>query len=311
MWTHLSEHTWALDLVQALVLTGLALAIYRRFIQKTHVEHILRGLALILLTFAVLWGAARLLHLPMLEAVFAGGIQLLFIAIIIIFQPELRRMLLVLGQGDLLSGLRGGIERGPSISMAADALVKVLIDTLRYLSRSKTGALIVLEMPNASQGGNYLEAGTPIDAEVTLELMLTIFKPTTPLHDGAVVIDARHRLAAAGVLLPLTEDPKLSWQFGTRHRAAIGLTEVSDSYCLVVSEETGHVSLAFQGKLERFASLDELKTRLERIYHVHAAAKRRSESMVTLLLPDTWQRRLGWSIQRSKPDGSATAPLSE
>jgi diadenylate cyclase len=112
--------------------------------------------------------------------------------------------------------------------------------------------------------------GTALDASLSTELLLTIFHPNTPLHDGAVVVNAENRITAAGVLLPLTEDPKLSWQYGTRHRAAIGLTEASDSRCIVVSEESGAISFVQGGVLEKMANAEELRKRLEKVYHVHS-----------------------------------------
>jgi diadenylate cyclase len=145
--------------------------------------------------------------------------------------------------------------------------VQEIVEAVKFLRKTKQGALLVLESPGSGIG-SYLEAGTPVDAIVTTELLLTIFHPKTPLHDGATVVNHEGRLVAAGVLLPLTEDPKLSWQFGTRHRAAIGLTEVTDSHCLVVSEETGNMSLAHQGQLNKIATLEELRKQLETVFDV-------------------------------------------
>ena len=108
----------------------------------------------------------------------------------------------------------------------------------------------------------YSDVGTQMDATLSTELLLTIFHPNTPLHDGAVVI-AGDVIKSAGVLLPLTEDPKLSWKYGTRHRAAIGMSEVSDSACLVVSEETGDVSIALDGTLKKYDDITLLKKDLE------------------------------------------------
>jgi diadenylate cyclase len=139
---------------------------------------------------------------------------------------------------------------------------------VHFLSKAKRGALIVLESAS-SHGGDYLEMGTLLDSKLSTELMLTIFHHNTPLHDGAVVIGPDNRLVAAGVLLPLTEDPKLSWQYGTRHRAAIGLTEISDSRCIVVSEETGSISLVEDGKLEKMTNAEELRKALARRYSVN------------------------------------------
>ena len=108
----------------------------------------------------------------------------------------------------------------------------------------------------------YSDVGTQIDGNVSTELLLTIFHTNTPLHDGAVVISGE-KIRSAGVLLPLTEDPKLSWKYGTRHRAAIGMSEVSDSACLVVSEETGDVSIALDGTLKKYEDITLLKKDLE------------------------------------------------
>ena len=111
---------------------------------------------------------------------------------------------------------------------------------------------------------NQNDVGVKLDALLSQELLLTIFHPNTPLHDGAVILD-KDKILYAGALLPLTEDPKLSWRYGTRHRAAIGITEISDCACIVVSEETGDVSIATEGVLKKYEDLGNLKTDLERI----------------------------------------------
>ena len=110
----------------------------------------------------------------------------------------------------------------------------------------------------------YYDVGTKLNADLSTQLLLTIFHPNTPLHDGAVVIN-NSKIISAGVLLPLTEDPKLSWKYGTRHRAAIGMSETSEAACLVVSEETGDVSIALDGTLKKYEDLITLKTDLENI----------------------------------------------
>ena len=118
----------------------------------------------------------------------------------------------------------------------------------------------------------YSDVGTKLNADVSTELILTIFHTNTPLHDGAVVIK-NNKILSAGVLLPLTEDPKLSWKYGTRHRAAIGLSEVSDCACLVVSEETGDVSLCMDGTLKKYEDLTTFKNDLESILGVEGSEK--------------------------------------
>ena len=124
------------------------------------------------------------------------------------------------------------------------------------------GALIVF----GKQDNDFLfsDVGTKVNADVSCQLILTIFHPNTPLHDGAMVI-VDNKITAAGVLLPLTEDPKLSWKYGTRHRAAIGMSEASDCACLVVSEETGDVSIALDGTLRKYEDISELRDDLTKI----------------------------------------------
>lgn len=261
-------------LVQVGILTGLIYFVYVRFIRHSHAEQLLKGLFVMLLLFVGMWILSNIFHWPMLEQVFAASIQILFIGLIVIFQPELRRMLLFLGQGELFNP--AALRYSPE-EEKAEYLIHELTEAVRFLSKSKRGALIVLESPN-SHGGDYLEMGTPLDARLSTELVLTIFHHHTPLHDGAVVIGPDNRIVAAGVLLPLTEDPKLSWQYGTRHRAAIGLTEISDSRCVVVSEETGTISLVEDGKLEKIANAEEFRKVMSRLYQVSMEDTRREET---------------------------------
>lgn len=253
-----------LNFLQIVILTGIIYLIYVRFIRKSHAEQLLKGLFVMLLMFVGLWILSNIFQLKMLENVFAASIQILFIGLIVIFQPELRRMLLFLGQGELFGSSAPAVHAPEE---KTEHMIREVSETVHFLSKSKRGALIVLEAPN-SHGEEYLEMGTAIDARLSTELMLTIFHHNTPLHDGAMIIGADNRIVAAGVLLPLTEDPKLSWQYGTRHRAAIGLTEISDSRCIVVSEETGAISLAEGGRLEKVANAEELKKILAKLYQV-------------------------------------------
>jgi diadenylate cyclase len=265
-WQPRQEVVWLAGnlLLQIVILTGIIYFVYVRFIRKSHAEQLLKGLFIMLMLCVAMWWLANIFHMPMLENIFAASIQILFIGLIVIFQPELRRMLLFLGQGELFGG--SPAVQSPEESKA-EYLIHELTETVRFLSKAKRGALIVLESAN-SHGGDYLEMGTPLDAKLSTELMLTIFHHNTPLHDGAVLIGPNNRVVAAGVLLPLTEDPKLSWQYGTRHRAAIGLTEISDSRCIVISEETGSISLVQNGKLEKITNPEEFRKTLARLYEV-------------------------------------------
>lgn len=251
-------------LLQVAILAGGIYWVYVSYIRHSQAEQLLKGLFIMLLLFVGLWLTAYFLQMPMLVNVFAASIQILLIGLIVIFQPELRRMLLFLGQGELFGGHPA--QQSPEESKI-EYLIQELTETVRFLSKAKRGALIVLES-QSSHGGDYLEMGTTLDAKLSTELMLTIFHHNTPLHDGAVVIGPNNRVVAAGVLLPLTEDPKLSWQYGTRHRAAIGLTEISDSRCIVISEETGSISMVQDGKLEKLANAEEFRKLMARIYEV-------------------------------------------
>jgi len=247
------------------ILSGILYYVYNKFIRFSQADHLVKGLFIVLVLFVGLWALAQKFQFMILEIVFRTSIQLLVIGMIVIFQPELRRILLFFGQNNWLN-LQASLFNRP-LHTEPWAAVKTISDAVRFLSKSKTGALIVLDVEDTDPPDeHYLEMGTPINAILSTQLMLTIFHPNTPLHDGAMVIDKDNQIVAAGVLLPLTEDPNLSWRYGTRHRAAIGLTEVSSCACIVVSEETGNISFAQDGHISKLASLSALTTKLEDIY---------------------------------------------
>ena len=185
---------------------------------------------------------------------------LVSLSLIVIFQPELRRFLGFLGQVDFISKAFTSNNSKNDSDEKID-VIKEIVEAVRFLSKSHTGALIVFQNDLSN---TYYDVGTKLNADLSTELLLTIFHPNTPLHDGAVVINDS-KIISAGVLLPLTEDPKLSWKYGTRHRAAIGMSETSEAACLVVSEETGDVSIALDGTLKKYEDLITLKTDLENI----------------------------------------------
>jgi diadenylate cyclase len=172
------------------------------------------------------------------------------IAFVIIFQPELRRALASLGHRRILRRFFTVEETG---------VIPEIIKSTTRMADKGIGAIIVLEKDMGLK--NYIETGTKIDARVTAELLETIFTPTSPLHDGAVIIQ-NDRVAAAGSILPLTQDQRLSAALGTRHRAAIGLTEETDAIVIVVSEETHAISYAQAGKLKRKIDTNTLRSDL-------------------------------------------------
>ena len=138
-----------------------------------------------------------------------------------------------------------------------------ILDAIATLQKNKVGALIAIEKANVDR--YYINPGFGINAKLSKELLITIFNPKSPMHDGAVILKG-FTVLAAGVILPMTENPKLDWQYGTRHRAAIGFSEVTDALCLVVSEETGGLSVASQGRLTHYNSIENIRPILERYY---------------------------------------------
>jgi diadenylate cyclase len=172
-------------------------------------------------------------------------------AAIVLFQSDIRRALSHLGRAPFFRAF-GRSER------TAETMEEV-ITAAGMLAKARVGAIIAFEREIGLR--NYVESGIPIDARVSYDLITTIFQPTTPLHDGAVII-SEERIAAASCFLPLTVNPQLDKDLGTRHRAAIGLTEESDALAVVVSEERGEISLARQGRLSRGLTPDDLRSRL-------------------------------------------------
>ena len=172
-------------------------------------------------------------------------------ALIVLLQTDIRRALAHFGQAPFF--------RYFNRQLAADETIEEVVVATSMLAQQKVGAIIVLEREIGLR--NYIESGIPLDATLTYDLLATIFRPGSPLHDGAVILQ-EGRVAAAACFLPLTVNPRLSRELGTRHRAAIGLTEESDAAAIVVSEESGFISIALDGEIERALSPDDLRQRL-------------------------------------------------
>jgi diadenylate cyclase len=183
-------------------------------------------------------------------------------AIIVIFQPEIRRALTHFGKTPFLSGFS---------SIKRTDLYEEVVLAATTLAGRRTGALIVLERDVGLK--NYIESGIALDSLVSYDLLVTMFDPSVPLHDGAVIIQ-EDRVAAAACFLPLTVNPRLSKEVGTRHRAAIGITEETDALAIVVSEETGLISLASGGKIERRLDAESLRARLRSAFEQRAQGRK-------------------------------------
>ncbi len=249
------------NILEILFIGLILFVFYRKFIKNTQSENLVKGL--FFLVFAWIFSEILILiDLRIIGVFFKSLVTLIALSLIVIFQPELRRFLGYLGQPGFIK--RTFFTCGCYREASEDDVdvIKEVLEAVKYLTKTKTGALIVFK--KALSTIIYSDVGTVIDAKVSAELILTIFHPNTPLHDGAMVIDG-NKIHSAGVLLPLTEDPKLSWKYGTRHRAALGMSEVSDAACLVVSEETGDVSICMDGMLKKYEDLTTLKTDLESI----------------------------------------------
>lgn len=176
------------------------------------------------------------------------------LAILIIFQPELRRALEQIGRGKLFAR-----SANPDSVVMSKLIDDIVIATF-YMAKRRIGALIVMERETGLT--DYIETGIPLESKNSSQLLINIFIPNTPLHDGAVIL-RKERVMAAACYLPLSENPTISKELGTRHRAAIGISEVSDGMALVVSEETGQVSIAINGEIRRDLSEDGLREFLQ------------------------------------------------
>lgn len=246
-----------------------AYLIYRMYklIIETRAELLLRGIILILLLIPV----SYIFNLTMVYTIISKTITIGVLTLVIIFQPEIRRMLEHIGRS-AFSDRR--------VLRDTDILTKVvneIVAAMDNLSKTKTGALIVIEQDTGL--GDISETGIRIDALVSTSLLENIFVPNTPLHDGATIIRG-DRIMSSGCVLPLTTNKDISKKLGTRHRAALGLSEVSDSLVLIVSEETGTISLALNGKLVRNYDRDRLQKILVKILTSKIQQKR------------TWKERM-------------------
>lgn len=241
------------DLKTAIDVLIVAFVVYKvlMLIKGTRAIQLLKGLAVLVIVSTVSQRFQLYTMIWLLEKAWTA----LFVALPVVFQPELRRALERLGRGGFF---------GRSLLVNADEnnrrAVREIVRAVEALSRRKVGALIVLMRETGLK--EYIESGVRVDALVTAELILSVFEPNTPLHDGAVIIH-NGRLLAASCFLPLTENPSLSKELGTRHRSAIGITEHSDAVSLVVSEETGTISLAEDGRIARGLSGRELEKQLD------------------------------------------------
>ncbi len=222
-------------------------------IKGTKAVQLLKGIFFIVIAYLI----TQALNLETLGWIMQQVLNWGFLAIIIIFQPEMRRALEQLGRGKLFSSstLNEESER--------NRLIEAMVKSVSYMAKRRIGALISIERETGLS--EYIETGISMNSDITSELLINLFIPNTPLHDGAVIIQ-RNRIAAAACYLPLSESPFISKELGTRHRAALGISEVTDAITVIVSEETGAISLTANGDLHRNLSLEDFEVKLRRVW---------------------------------------------
>jgi diadenylate cyclase len=233
-----------------------AFIVYKLFTLVRGTRALQMMMGFVVLVFAAY--AAQLLRLEALNRIFQAGQLVWVIAILIVFQPELRTALARIGRTPVLKFF---------VKVEESPVVAEVVKAAAQLSEEKRGAIIAIQREVGLM--EYVESGKPLHAEVSSELLATIFAPYTPLHDGAVIIEGNNIVAAA-CILPLTQFPVYDAAIGTRHRAAIGLSEETDAVVVVVSEETGNISLAVGGRLEKNLSSEQLTQRLETLLGARA-----------------------------------------
>nr|WP_157297038.1 diadenylate cyclase CdaA [Bhargavaea sp. CC-171006] len=264
-----TDLTWVEVLVNILDILLVWYVLYKliTIIKGTKAVQLLKGVFVVVIAWFVTKQLGLTTMYWIMEQVLTWG----FLAVIIIFQPELRRALEQIGRGKLFarSSMAEEEER--------DRLVEAVTKSVGYMAKRRIGALMSIERETGLS--EYVETGIPMNSNLTSELLINIFIPNTPLHDGAVIIQ-QDRIAAAACYLPLSESPFISKELGTRHRAALGLSEVTDAITIVVSEETGAISLTRNGDLHRNLPPEEFETLLRKMWfgpvpEPQAASKRK------------------------------------
>jgi len=250
--------TWW-DLLDILVVSFFIFQVLKLIRGTRAVQMAFGGAILAALFYVSQWG--HLQTIGWLVRTFAGYIVFV---LVVLFQGDIRRALAHLG--------RAPFFRYFSDDRPVEESIEEIVVAAGMLAGQRIGAIIAVERQIGLR--SYIEGGIPLDAELTYDLLVSIFQPTSPLHDGAVIVQ-ENRLAAAACFLPLTVNPKLSKELGSRHRAAIGLTEENDSVAIVVSEETGKISLVSDGQIERGLDGEALRKRLQSLVLLRKTARRR------------------------------------
>ena len=265
-WMHLPAITVTpIDVIQIIILAWIIYKILK-WIKTSHAWSLLKGLIVIGIFVALIY----IFQMSTLIYIINQGLGLVIMAAMVIFQPELRKALESIGRRQVVSTLF--MPSRQFEQLFSDRTMNEIIRGCEEMGRAKTGALIVIEQSASLQ--EYERTGIEVDALVTSQLLINIFEKNTPLHDGAVIVRG-DRVTAATCYLPLSDNMRLSKELGTRHRAGVGVSEVTDSLTIIVSEETGGISLAYRGNLERAVSEDRFRERMTQFQN-KSEVKRRS-----------------------------------
>lgn len=249
-----------LTIIQICIIGIIVYTFYVNFIKNTSSEKLVRGLV----SLGIVWVLSFIfprIHLNLLGRFLHWIALFLSVGLIVIFQPELRKFLALMGN---IKGLKNAIfafKQSTRKTSDKQKAIDEIIKAVSYMSEKHTGALIVFQ--ESIDDGVIERYGTKIDGIISSELLLTLFFNKTPLHDGAVII-TNNKIAYAGAILPLSQN-QLQWKYGTRHRAALGMSESSTAVILVVSEETGDISFAEKGSIKKYDDLKKVKNKLEKL----------------------------------------------
>lgn len=248
--SYFADLTWQKSIKDIIDIAIVTYVIYQviLLVRGTRALQLLKGI----LVLVIVWALSTWFDLYTLKWLMNQIFNFGIFAIFIIFQPELRRALEQLGRGKIFG-------RSSAEDEQLNKLIGEVIKAVNYLARRKIGALIVFERETGLN--EYTESGIPMQSLISSQLLINIFIPNTPLHDGAVIVQ-NQQIAAAACYLPLSENPFISKELGTRHRAAIGISEVGDAVSIVVSEETGQISLAMNGQVVRDIKEESLISKL-------------------------------------------------
>ena len=283
VWNSMKQIIEQFRFVDAIDIALVAFIIYSgiKLVRETRAGQLIKGF-LILLVF---WGISYFLQLHMMRTILSYFFQFTLVALLIVFQPEIRRSLEQIGRSDISGSTHKLFEfssdEEEKILRRNRKAVNAVVDAAAVMSKQKTGALMVFEM--RTKLGDIIDTGTVINAMPSPQIIGNIFFNKAPLHDGAMII-RDGMIYAAGCILPLTKDENVSLELGTRHRAAIGMSENSDAVVVVVSEETGQISVVVNGIITRNYTRETLRSELENlVLEINAETKKRQRIIPSIM----------------------------